>query len=230
MSTDLPGVSSISRPQPSEIQPGLLKVTVLRAQDLPRLKTFLGKKRRFHVTVTYGERTWESRSVRSVAQRVEWNDIVDAFAVQPLSRIGVSVYAKKTITRNILVGRKEIVCEPRHEVDIDFTSADGPNIHSTESNTFSLTITMSADTGPSLTGVVNIPSPTVAHIPVAEGSAKGDLPIESGSRMRPVADRPLRETDTTLRRAEGAMNAIDTWKTAVNVMKWVMDTILQSQH
>jgi hypothetical protein len=137
------------------------------------------------------------------------------------------------------------------EVDIDFTSADGPDIHSTESNTFSLTITMSADTGPSLTGVVNTPSPTVAHIPVAEGSAvrlivpvnaeamqltsvttlvsplyqKGDLPIASGSRMRPVADSPLRETNTTLRHAEEAMNAIDTWKTAVNVMKWVMDTI-----
>jgi hypothetical protein len=58
--------------------------------------------------------------VRSVAQRVEWNDIVlyktevSRSAVQPLSRIGVSVYAKKTMTRDILVGRKEIVCEPRH--------------------------------------------------------------------------------------------------------------------
>jgi hypothetical protein len=139
------------------------------------------------------------------------------------------------------------------EVDIDFTSADGPDIHSTESNafSFSLTITMSPDTAPSLTGVVNIPSHTVAHIPVAEGSAvrlivranaeameltsvtalvsplcqKGDLPIASGSLMRPVADSPMRETDTTLRRAEEAMNAIDTWKSAVNVMKWVMDTI-----
>jgi hypothetical protein len=140
------------------------------------------------------------------------------------------------------------------EVDIDFTSADGPDIHSTESNTFSLTITISADTGPSLTGVVNTPSPTVAHIPVAEGSAvrftvlanaeamqltsftapvfplsqRGDLPIESGTPVRPVT---LNETETsraTLSRAEEAMNTmntIKTWESAVNVIKWVMDTV-----
>jgi hypothetical protein len=137
------------------------------------------------------------------------------------------------------------------EVDMVFSRANGREILSSESNTFTLTITMSADAGPSLTGVVNTPSPTAAHIPVAEGSAvrlivpanaeamqltsvtalvsplsqKGDLPIESGTRMRPVADRPLSETDTTLRRAEEAINAIDTWKSAVNVIKWVMDTI-----
>jgi hypothetical protein len=52
-----------------------------------------------------------------------------------------------------------------------FGSADGHNIHSAESNTFSLTITMSADVGPSLTGAVHTLSPMAAHIPVAEGGA-----------------------------------------------------------
>jgi hypothetical protein len=57
------------------------------------------------------------------------------------------------------------------KVDIVFSSADGRDIHSAELDTFSLTITMSTNGGPSLTGVVNTPSPTAAHIPVAEGSA-----------------------------------------------------------
>ncbi|KAH9960961.1 hypothetical protein BGW80DRAFT_922078 [Lactifluus volemus] len=225
-----------SRPQASEMEHarehGLipLQVTVLRAHNLPRLKTLLGKKRQYHVTVTYEERTWESRPVRSVAQRVEWNEVVDTFTVRPLSRITVSVYAKKTMARDILVGRQEIVCEPGHEVDIVFGIADGHDIHSAESNTFTLTITMSADAGPSLTGVVNTQSPVAAHLPVAEGSATGDLPspIESSAPVLPMRDNPLSDTEmsrTTLRRAEEAVNAIKTWNSAVNVIKLVMDTV-----
>jgi hypothetical protein len=114
---------------------------------------------------------------------------------------------------------------------------------------------MSADMpGPSLTGVVDTLSPTAVHISVAEGSAvrltfsantegiqftslfasmspsyqKGDLPIESGTSVRPVADRPLSDTEAsrnTLRRAEEAINTIKTWNSAVNVIKCVMDAI-----
>jgi hypothetical protein len=143
------------------------------------------------------------------------------------------------------------------EVDIIFNKADGRDMHPAGSDTFSLTITMSANVGPSLTGVVNTPSPMVAHIPVAEGSAvrltvpsntetmqltsfpahafpssqRGDLPIESGTPDRPVADRSLNESETsraTLSRAEEAintMNTIKTWSSAVNVIKRVMDTV-----
>jgi hypothetical protein len=55
----------------------LLPPPVLRAHNLPRLKTFLGRKRRFYATVTDEERTWKTRPVRSVAQRVEWNEAVN---------------------------------------------------------------------------------------------------------------------------------------------------------
>jgi hypothetical protein len=55
-----------------------LALPVLRAQNLPRLKTLLGwKKPRFYATVIYGGRTWQTRSVRGVAQRVEWNENID---------------------------------------------------------------------------------------------------------------------------------------------------------
>jgi hypothetical protein len=139
------------------------------------------------------------------------------------------------------------------EVDITFNKVDGRDMHPAGSDTFSLTITMSRNVGPSLTGVANTPSPIAAHIPAAEESAvrltvpsntetmrltapvfpssqTGDLPIESGTPGRPV-DRQLKETETpraTLSRAEEAMNNINTiktWRSAVNVIKRVMDTV-----
>jgi hypothetical protein len=54
------------------------------------------------------------RIVRNHTPLFLYKTEVSRSAVQPLSRIGVSVYAKKTMTRDILVGRQEIVCEPRH--------------------------------------------------------------------------------------------------------------------
>jgi hypothetical protein len=50
---------------------------VLKAHNLPRLKSLLGKDKRFYVTVTYKERIWKTRPVRSATQRVEWNEKVD---------------------------------------------------------------------------------------------------------------------------------------------------------
>jgi hypothetical protein len=51
-----------------------LSPPVLRAYNLPRVKTFFGKGAQFYATVTYGERTWRTRSARRVAQIVEWNE------------------------------------------------------------------------------------------------------------------------------------------------------------
>jgi hypothetical protein len=91
-------IQSISRQQTSKIQPSLLPLQVtgtylyastltstlifcpllvLRAHNIPRLKTLLGEKKRFYATVTYGERKWQSRPVRGVANRVEWNENID---------------------------------------------------------------------------------------------------------------------------------------------------------
>jgi hypothetical protein len=71
----------------------------------------------------------------------------------------------------------------------------------------------------------------VYRAPVFPSSQRGDLPIESNTPVRSGADRPLNETETsraTLCRAEEAINTInttETWKSAVNVIKWVMDTV-----
>ena len=57
-------------------QPYLL--SVLRAQKLPRLKTLLGKKRRFYVAVTHGTIVKKTTAIRSVEQAVKWDEKLDA--------------------------------------------------------------------------------------------------------------------------------------------------------
>jgi hypothetical protein len=58
--------------------PILFLLSVLRAKNLPRLKTFLRKKRKFYATIIYRETTTRTRSVRSMGQCVEWNERMDA--------------------------------------------------------------------------------------------------------------------------------------------------------
>jgi hypothetical protein len=58
-------------------------MSVLRAQSLPRLKT-LGRNASFYVTVTDGARIWQTRSVQSVGNRVEWNESVDTWVLSYL--------------------------------------------------------------------------------------------------------------------------------------------------
>jgi hypothetical protein len=144
-----PGVTSISRPQASEIQPGLLKVTGTYLYDHPQTSSKLlsPSSTQSSKSTPSQDLPWEEKTIschcdlwgedmgieicaeRGSARRVErdsrrivrnrtslflYKTEVSHSAVQPLSRIGVSVYAKKTITRDILVGRKTVICEPRH--------------------------------------------------------------------------------------------------------------------
>jgi hypothetical protein len=56
----------------------LSPLSVLRAHNLPRSKSVLGKERRFYVTVSDGVKSWKTRFVRSMRERVEWNQNVGA--------------------------------------------------------------------------------------------------------------------------------------------------------
>ena len=47
---------------------------VLRARNLPRLKTQFGRKREFYVTVTDGTTAKNTTAIRSVKEAVEWNE------------------------------------------------------------------------------------------------------------------------------------------------------------
>ena len=126
-------------------------------------------------------------------------------AVQRLSRITISLYGRKTMTTDILVGREEIVCKPRHgrsnswkcysyiwlivvhaELEIIFHSADGHAGRPAEPVTVFLMVAVSANTSSPLTAAVNTPGPAAADIPVSEGSA-----------VRPTAQTNVETTQLT---------------------------------
>ena len=56
----------------------IVLLLVIRAQDLPRLKNSVGKKRQFFVTVTSGTTTKKTAAIRSVEQAVRWNETLGA--------------------------------------------------------------------------------------------------------------------------------------------------------
>ncbi|KAF8879999.1 quinon protein alcohol dehydrogenase-like superfamily [Gymnopilus junonius] len=90
-----------------------LEVTVLRAHNLPRLKTMWGKKRPYYVSVTDGTTTRKTKPSPSVEQSVEWNEKLAAFAVPPASHITISLYASHSTGKDQLTGMKQIPLESR---------------------------------------------------------------------------------------------------------------------
>lgn len=62
----------------------LLYMPVLRAQNLPHLRT-LCRNTSFYANVTDGARTWQTRPVQSVGNRAEWNENLDTLWVMSYS-------------------------------------------------------------------------------------------------------------------------------------------------
>jgi L-asparaginase/Glu-tRNA(Gln) amidotransferase subunit D len=120
------------------------------------------------------------------------------------------------------------------ELDIVFSSTDR---HTTGPITLSLTVTVSVNASSLPCGPVNTQNPTVV-IDYQGGTARptvqsnnetaqstaGDLPIEPCTPARPVAESQM-ETSRNLDSAEEAVDAIKTWRSAVDVVKQVMDYV-----
>ena len=106
--------------------------SVIRAQNLPRLKNAVGKKRQFFVTVTSEITTKKTAAVRSVGQTVRWDETLGALWVThppfcavtltgdrhsvapPSSHLRICVYAKRSICEDILAGTLEIPFDSFH--------------------------------------------------------------------------------------------------------------------
>jgi hypothetical protein len=124
---------------------------------------------------------------------------VSCSAIQPLSAITVSLYAKSTIHKDILIGRKEITTESQrgssffrfliqlaeHLLDLDIILSSTDR-HQTESATV-LTITIAP--------------------------------------VRPDADNQTDLTGAALHRAEKAIDTMETWSGAVDIIKRVTDAV-----
>jgi hypothetical protein len=120
-----------------------------------------------------------------------------------------------TMRKDILVGRQEIVAEPRGgssvslhyyscvwlsilhiELDVLFNNTDARDGHPKEPITLSLLISVSPN-----------------------AASSSNAPVRSAPDSQTVTSR------TELRRAEGSISTIKTWKRAVGVIKLVMDTV-----
>jgi hypothetical protein len=114
------------------------------------------------------------------------------------------------------------------ELEVIFNSDCGHGRHLREPATLLLTITVSTN---SLHAAATSPSPTAAALdnpgPEGGGARPGDLPTEGNAPMGPVPDGQT-EMSRTLGRAEEAIEAMDTmkaWKSAISVIKQVMDNV-----
>jgi hypothetical protein len=86
-----------------------------------------------------------------------------------------------------------------------------------------LTISMSANARSSLIVAVNTSNPKAAETTDLDNPA-AERGIASGAPVEPVVGNQ-RNISHTLDHAEDAMNMVKTWKSTVNVIKCVMDTI-----
>jgi hypothetical protein len=136
------------------------------------------------------------------------------------------------------------------ELDVVFNNTDARDGHPTEPTTLFLMITVSPNTASSSNAVVETPNPTTIDPDrsVAQGGApcltvpfdnetmqstafattisgKGDLPIERDIPVRLVPESQTEMSRTALHCAEESISTIKTWKRAVSVIKWVMDTV-----
>jgi hypothetical protein len=118
-------------------------------------------------------------------------------------------------------------------LDIVFGETDGHSGNKAEPVTLSLTITVSANATPSATAAINT-TPSDLDDAVDESSTTtpaiqsmaANAPVSSlsqgGTPVKPLADSQM---SSSLDRAEEAMDTMKSWKTAVSVIKQVMDHV-----
>ncbi|KAH9041453.1 hypothetical protein EDB84DRAFT_959876 [Lactarius hengduanensis] len=125
------GISTqIAESQGSQSQPISVGVTVIRARNIPHIKTTFGRKREFFVTIAYGATTKKTekhekrtKSVRIDGRTAVWDQRLDTFFVQPSSHLNLCLYAKRLTKSDILVGTHEMVIPNESESNISVPSA-----------------------------------------------------------------------------------------------------------
>ncbi|KAI9433136.1 hypothetical protein H4582DRAFT_1006362 [Lactarius indigo] len=108
----------------------------------------MGMKRRVFVTVTCQETTIKSASVRIDGETVSWNQKLDAFFVQPPSRLKLHLHAKRFLHHDFLVGTHEILLPLGPTSDLSFDLSKGYNRQagqSTQPVTVHLKVTVSGN-------------------------------------------------------------------------------------
>ncbi|KAH8983433.1 hypothetical protein EDB92DRAFT_2117446, partial [Lactarius akahatsu] len=251
-----PAGSTASRPsristqvagsQGSRFQPERVEVTVIRAHNVPQFGSILGVKTEYFVTITYGattkktkKKTKKTKSVQMDGQMAVWDQRLDAFFVQPSSRLIIRLYAKRLRINDILIGTHEVVI-PVESIDISVALGHV---------TLDLTITVSTNGAPPSdpqtiptegddthaegvrppTTHTNSGGPDQSTAPEHRLPPSDHLPVQIGPPIPQDLETSLVEmARTDLDSADEVEKSIDrsnTWEGVVGKIKWVMDKL-----
>ncbi|KAF8273291.1 hypothetical protein EI94DRAFT_1298397 [Lactarius quietus] len=145
--SEIPGtITQISQSQriSSQIR---VEVSVLRADNVPKIAKRFRLKNQFFVTVSNQATTMKTASVSIKEQTAQWNQKFDAFFVQPSSRLVFCLYAKRLAHPDKLIGTHEIPIPVESQSVAPFVlrSNDGQAGASVQPVTLYLTITVSGN-------------------------------------------------------------------------------------
>ncbi|KAH9052646.1 hypothetical protein EDB87DRAFT_1581588 [Lactarius vividus] len=132
--------TQIAESQGSQSQPISVGLTVIRARNIPHIKTTFGRKREFFVTIAYGETTKKTKKQTEKRTKSVHIDRLTAVWDQELERLTKS---------DILVGTHEMGIPDESESNVSVTLGDGNGQagQSTPPVTLDLIITVSGKTG-----------------------------------------------------------------------------------
>ncbi|KAH9025280.1 hypothetical protein EDB85DRAFT_233138 [Lactarius pseudohatsudake] len=246
----------LDSPREAEPQEGpsqfRVDVTVLRAENVPRLKNVFGLK--FFVTVTSQAIEKKTPSVPAKRRTARWGESLGAFILQPSTPLILRLYAERFARRDILIGAHEMI-PAESQIDTPFVLTDGDG-QGGESVTLYLTVIVSPNTNSDPILPTNAPiirSTTINDSPsreaeepsVAQESTNptrstittgpalapptNRLPSGKSTRIPPAADRRgVSPAVSALHGAGEAMATIDLsnkWEGTLERIKWVMDTV-----
>ncbi|KAF8262872.1 hypothetical protein EI94DRAFT_1704436 [Lactarius quietus] len=232
-----------SQGSPSQLR---VQVTVLRANNVPRIKNLFGLK--LFVSVASQEIKRKTSSVAAKGSTVQWNENLDAFIVPSASRFVLNLYAERLARRDVLIGTYEMI-PVESQTDVPFVLVNG-NRRAGQSNqpvTLYLTVSVSPNTTSNLilpidaTNIqsteINETTPTEATSSIAHDSTKNARSTATGSEAHspPTDHLPnilmpagMSSAEDALQIADEAMTALnlsDIWEGALEGITWVMDTV-----
>ncbi|KAH9025322.1 hypothetical protein EDB85DRAFT_1893948 [Lactarius pseudohatsudake] len=233
---------------PSQLR---VDVTVLRAENVPRLKNVFGLK--FFVTVASQAIEKKTPSVPAKRRTARWGESLDAFILQPSTPLILRLYAERFARRDILIGAHEMVpLESQIDTPFVLTNGDGQG---GESVTLYLTVIVSPNTNsdPILptnspiirsTTINDSPSREAEEPSVAQESTNPTRStITTGPTLAPPTNRLLSSESTPIppvadRRVSPAVSALhgageaiatinlsNKWEGTLERIKWVIDTV-----
>ncbi|KAH9033691.1 hypothetical protein EDB83DRAFT_1828164 [Lactarius deliciosus] len=234
---------------PSQLR---VDVTVLRAENVTRLKNVFGLK--FFVTVASQAIEKKTPSVPAKKRIARWGESLGAFILQPSTPLILRLYAERFARRDILIGAHEMI-PVESQIDTPFVLTNGDG-QAGESVTLYLTVIVSPNTISGTILPINAPivqsntindspsggeaeaavaqeSMTPTRSAIATGSEAlsppTDLPSEMNTLIPPAADRrglsPVESALDGAGEVMATMNLSNKWEGALGRIKWVMDTV-----